>query len=45
MAAICEHELEGVVCKRLNEPYLCGERSGVKAKNRSLDDFPSFDST
>jgi hypothetical protein len=26
--AICEHELEGVVAKRLDEPYLCGERSG-----------------
>jgi ATP-dependent DNA ligase len=28
--AICEHELEGVVAKRLDEPYLCGERSWVK---------------
>jgi ATP-dependent DNA ligase len=26
--AVCEHELEGVVCKRLPEPYLYGERSG-----------------
>ena len=34
-AAICEHELEGVVCKRLYEPYLCGERSWLKVKNRS----------
>jgi bifunctional non-homologous end joining protein LigD len=33
--AICEHELEGVVAKRLHEPYLCGERSWVNIKNRS----------
>lgn len=33
--AVCEHELEGVVCKRLIEPYLCGERSWVKVKNRN----------
>ena len=34
-AAVCEHELEGVVAKRLHEPYLCGERCWVKVKNRA----------
>jgi len=34
-AAVCEHELEGVVAKRLHEPYLSGERGWVKAKNRA----------
>jgi bifunctional non-homologous end joining protein LigD len=24
--ALCEQELEGLVAKRLHEPYLCGER-------------------
>ena len=33
--AVCEHELEGVVAKRLHEPYLCGERAWVKVKNRA----------
>jgi bifunctional non-homologous end joining protein LigD len=33
--AVCEHELEGVVAKRLNEPYLPGERSWLKVKNRA----------
>jgi len=33
-AAVCEHELEGVVAKRLHEAYLCGERKWVKIKNR-----------
>jgi bifunctional non-homologous end joining protein LigD len=33
--AVCEHELEGLVAKRLNEPYLPGERSWVKVKNRA----------
>jgi ATP-dependent DNA ligase len=32
--AVCEHELEGVVAKRLHEPYLCGVRGWVKVKNR-----------
>ena len=32
--AVCEHELEGVVAKRVNEPYLPGERAWVKVKNR-----------
>jgi bifunctional non-homologous end joining protein LigD len=32
--AVCEHELEGVVAKRLNDPYRCRERSWVKVKNR-----------
>jgi bifunctional non-homologous end joining protein LigD len=34
-AAVCEHELEGVVAKRLREPYRSGDRSWVKIKNRS----------
>jgi bifunctional non-homologous end joining protein LigD len=33
-AAVCEHELEGIVCKRSHEPYLCGVRTWVKVKNR-----------
>jgi ATP-dependent DNA ligase len=28
-------ELEGVVAKKVNEPYLCGERAWVKVKNRA----------
>jgi bifunctional non-homologous end joining protein LigD len=32
--AVCEHELEGVVAKRLHDPYLCGERAWIKVKNR-----------
>ncbi len=32
--AVCEQELEGVVAKRLNEPYRPGERAWVKTKNR-----------
>jgi bifunctional non-homologous end joining protein LigD len=31
--AIREHQLEGVVAKRVNEPYRPGERSWVKRKN------------
>jgi ATP-dependent DNA ligase len=33
--AVCEHELEGVVAKRLHEPYLPGQRGWVKVKNRA----------
>jgi bifunctional non-homologous end joining protein LigD len=33
--AVCEHELEGVVAKRVNEPYLAGERRWTKVKNRA----------
>jgi bifunctional non-homologous end joining protein LigD len=33
--AICEHELEGVVAKRLHERYFPGERAWVKVKNRT----------
>ena len=33
--AVCEHELEGLVAKRLHEPYLPRERSWVKVKNRA----------
>lgn len=32
--AVCEHELEGVVAKRLHEPYRSGERAWIKVKNR-----------
>jgi bifunctional non-homologous end joining protein LigD len=32
--AVCEQELEGVVAKRLNEPYRPGQRAWVKTKNR-----------
>lgn len=28
--AVCEHELEGVIAKKLKEPYLCGERAWIK---------------
>jgi ATP-dependent DNA ligase len=31
----CEHELEGVVAKRLDDPYLSRERRWVKVKNRA----------
>lgn len=31
----CEQELEGVVAKRLNEPYRPGERAWIKTKNRA----------
>ena len=33
--AVCEHELEGVVAKRLDEPYLSRQRRWVKVKNRA----------
>ncbi|MFL5982735.1 MAG: hypothetical protein ACJ74R_13605 [Gaiellaceae bacterium] len=33
-AAVCAHELEGVVAKRPNGRYLPGERAWVKIKNR-----------
>jgi ATP-dependent DNA ligase len=29
---ISEHELEGVVAKRLHQPYLCGERMWAKVE-------------
>lgn len=32
--AVCEHELEGIVAKQLDRPYLPGERGWVKVKNR-----------
>jgi ATP-dependent DNA ligase len=34
-SAVCEHELEGMVAKRLHEPYVPGARSWVKVKNRA----------
>jgi bifunctional non-homologous end joining protein LigD len=34
-SAVCEHELEGVVAKRLDEPYTPRKRAWVKVKNRS----------
>ena len=33
--AVCEQELEGVIAKRLNEPYRPGERVWIKTKNRA----------
>jgi bifunctional non-homologous end joining protein LigD len=33
-AAVCEHELEGVVAKRRSSRYVPGERGWVKTKNR-----------
>ena len=33
-AAVCEHELEGIVAKRRSGRYLSGERGWVKVKNR-----------
>jgi bifunctional non-homologous end joining protein LigD len=33
-AAVCEHDLEGVVAKGLHEPYLAGERAWVKTKRK-----------
>ena len=32
---VCEHELEGVVAKRLDGRYRPGERDWVKTKNRA----------
>ena len=34
-AAVVEAELEGIVAKRLTDPYRPGERGWLKAKNRS----------
>jgi ATP-dependent DNA ligase len=31
--SVVEHRLEGVVAKRLSEPYRPGERSWIKKKN------------
>jgi ATP-dependent DNA ligase len=33
--AVCEHGLEGVVAKRLDESYLSRQRRWVKIKNRA----------
>jgi ATP-dependent DNA ligase len=33
--AVCAHELEGVVAKRLNAVYRPGERGWIKTKNRN----------
>jgi len=38
-AAVCERGLEGVVAKRLREPYRSGERQWVKIKNRATARF------
>jgi bifunctional non-homologous end joining protein LigD len=38
-AAMCERRLEGVVAKRLGEPYWPGERLWVKTKNRATARF------
>ena len=34
-AAVCERELEGVVCKPLASRYVPGERGWLKVKNRA----------
>src|SRR5581483_4752535 len=36
---MCERGLEGVVAKRLRDPYRSGERLWVKTKNRATDRF------
>jgi bifunctional non-homologous end joining protein LigD len=33
--AVCEHDLEGIVAKRLGEPYRPSQRAWVKTKNRA----------
>ena len=38
-AAVCERGLEGVVAKRLRDPYRSGERGWVKTKNRATARF------
>jgi bifunctional non-homologous end joining protein LigD len=38
--AVCERGLEGVVAKRLSDPYKPGERGWVKTKNRGYWRFP-----
>lgn len=35
LEAVCGRGLEGVVAKRLNEPYRPGERSWLRVKNRA----------
>jgi bifunctional non-homologous end joining protein LigD len=37
--AVCERGLEGVVCRRLRDPYRPGERAWVKMKNRATARF------
>src|SRR6266498_4071884 len=38
-AAVCQRGLEGVVAKRLRDPYRPGERGWVKTKNRATARF------
>ena len=38
-AAVCERGLEGIVVKRLRDPYRPGERVWVKVKNRAAARF------
>src|SRR3954466_1329842 len=38
-AAVCERGLEGVVAKRLRDPYRPGERGWIKTKNRATARF------
>lgn len=38
-AAVCQRGLEGVVAKRLRDPYRPGERQWVKTKNRTTARF------
>jgi bifunctional non-homologous end joining protein LigD len=35
-AAVCEHELEGVVAKKRTSRYVSGERGWIKEKNRAF---------
>lgn len=39
--ACCDQEMEGIVCKRLDENYRPGERRWIKAKNRDYWRYPS----
>ena len=38
-AAVCDRGLEGIVAKRLHDPYKPGERQWVKTKNRATARF------
>jgi ATP-dependent DNA ligase len=38
-AAVCERGLEGIVAKRLRDPYRAGERQWLKTKNRDTARF------
>jgi len=40
LEAVCRSGLEGVVAKRLSDPYRPGRRDWVKTKNRSYWRYP-----